>query len=203
MQKKFRPTWWLKNPHIQSCYAYLFQRRAKVSIDWEQVDLPDGDFVDICWTGKQSSDHIVVLLHGLEGSIHSHYIQMMLQALHPYYKVLVYHFRTCSGRLNRLPRYYHAGDTQDLGYLIELLQQRFQGCRISMVGFSLGGNVLLHYLAKSPKLKINSAIAVSVPFQLDECVKSTPSLRRLLINCVIKIPCLLIMPINVTKPISE
>jgi predicted alpha/beta-fold hydrolase len=77
------------------------------------------------------------------------------------------HFRGCSGEPNRLPRRYHSGETGDLRYVIELLQQRFSGKSIHAVGVSLGGNVLLKYLGETgDDSRLASAIAISVPFDL-------------------------------------
>lgn len=166
---KFKPPWWLKNRHLQSCFNSFFQPRSHTLLSWEQLELPDGDFIDLCWAGPKEAP-IIVLLHGLEGSVNSHYIQMMLDSLvDTGWQVVVMHFRTCSGRLNRLPRAYHAGETGDFSYLIQVLVSRHPGKEISAIGFSLGGNVLLHYLAKNPKAPLLRAVAISVPFELNKC----------------------------------
>lgn len=166
---KFIPPWWLRGRHLQSCFNPLFPPKAKTMLLWEQLELPDGDFLDLCWAGA-STTKIVVLLHGLEGSVHSHYIQSMLDALvEADFRVAVMHFRTCSGRLNRLSRSYHAGDIGDLSYLMNVLRARYPEKEISAVGFSLGGNVLLHYLAKESNVSLHCAVAISVPFELNQC----------------------------------
>jgi len=167
---QFTPPWWLKSRHLQSCFNTLFPPQAKSLLLWEELELPDGDFVDLCWAGSDHAAKIVVLLHGLEGSVDSHYIQSTMDGLVASgWRCVVMHFRTCSGRLNRLPRSYHAGETGDLHYLIEVLQHRHPNCLISAVGFSLGGNVLLHYLAQEPQSPLRCAVAVSVPFELNSC----------------------------------
>ena len=169
MTRKFEPPWWLSNRHVQSCVSPIFHPPARVVVRWEQLELPDGDFIDLCWAGENHLP-LVVLLHGLEGSVHSHYIQLMLDALTTAgWQAVVMHFRTCSGRLNRLPRAYHAGETQDLHYLMQTIVTRFPDLPMSAVGFSLGGNVLLHYLVQHPKAPLCRAIAVSVPFDLNRC----------------------------------
>lgn len=169
LKKQFTPPWWLQNRHLQSCYSTLFPHTAKTIINWEQLELPDGDFLDLCWAGPSGAP-IVILLHGLEGSVNSHYIQVMLDALvDDGWQVVVMHFRTCSGRLNRLPRSYHAGETGDLTYLLQVLKNRFPGRKISAIGFSLGGNVLLRYLVENPISPLSCAIAISVPFELNKC----------------------------------
>ncbi len=172
--KHFKPVWWLKNRHFQSCFSTFFPLRAKAVLTWEQLELPDGDFIDLCWAGPEQA-RILVLLHGLEGSVKSHYVQLMLDTLvENQWRVVVMHFRSCSGRLNRLSRSYHAGEVGDLDYLIRALKIRYPDRSISSLGFSLGGNVLLHYLAQFPQSTLQSAVAVSVPFELSQCVDYLP-----------------------------
>jgi predicted alpha/beta-fold hydrolase len=169
-RQKFIPPWWLRGRHLQSCFNTIFPPRAKTTLIWEQLELPDGDFIDLCWAGSAQAVKTVVLLHGLEGSVNSHYIQSMLDDLvSANWRVVIMHFRTCSGRLNRLSRSYHAGDIGDLSYLMGVVRLRYPENEISAVGFSLGGNVLLHYLAKEPNSFISRAVAISVPFELNQC----------------------------------
>ncbi len=170
----FSPPWWLSNRHVQSCLSTIFPQRAQVDLVWEELNLPDGDFLDLCWTGPMDGP-VVILLHGLEGSVNSHYIQLMLNVLSRMgWRVVVMHFRTCSGRLNRLARSYHAGDIEDITYLIEALSSRYPQQCFSIIGFSLGANVLLHYLSHTVSAPIRQAIAVSVPFELSTSVDYSP-----------------------------
>jgi predicted alpha/beta-fold hydrolase len=81
------------------------------------------------------------------------------------------HFRGCSGEPNRLARSYHSGDTGDLAYLVEALRQREPGAPIAIVGFSLGGNVLLKWLGQTGNhASVRAAVAVSPPFVLHDAV---------------------------------
>lgn len=165
----FVAPWWLRNRHLQSCFNSLFPLKAKTQLTWEQLELPDGDFIDLCWAGT-STTKVVVLLHGLEGSVNSHYIQTILDGIvDSGWRVVLMHFRTCSGRLNRLSRSYHAGDIGDFDFLLQTIRTRFPEASLSAVGFSIGGNVLLHYLVTHTKSILRSAIAISVPFEMKIC----------------------------------
>ena len=74
-------------------------------------------------------------------------------------------FRGCSGEINRLPRSYHAGETQDPGFIISRIHERFPGAPLFAVGYSLGANMLLKWLGEQGEAALlMSAIAVSVPF---------------------------------------
>lgn len=200
------PPWWLRNPHVQSCLNTIFPPSVpNILLTWEELTLPDSDFIDLCWAGPEEGP-IVILLHGLEGSVQSHYIQLMLDILtRSSFRVVVMHFRTCSGRLNRLARSYHAGEIGDLSYLVKVLRSRYPNQIISIVGFSLGGSVLLHYLAKYPKAPLKKAVCVSVPFDLKQCVDYTPFfyqwqlLRTMRLKAIQKIKQGLDMPVSVKE----
>ena len=85
-------------------------------------------------------------------------------------RTVLMHFRGCSGRPNRARRAYHSGETQDLNEIVEYLTVQHPTSRLSFVGYSLGGNVLLKWLGtESTPPNVDAAVAVSVPFDLDRC----------------------------------
>lgn len=163
----FKPPWWLRNKHMQSVYASVIPKPVPVSIRWEELNLSDGDFIDLAWSGPLDAP-LVVLLHGVEGSVASHYIQeIMRNFLKQGMQVVTMHFRSCSGRMNRLPLFYDGGDScGDFKFLIDTLQQRHPNLPIFAMGFSLGGNVLMHYLAHNHDSPLRAAVSVSMPFEL-------------------------------------
>jgi len=170
---QFTPPWWLRNNHVQSCFPYFFRPKSMAVLRWEEVKLPDGDFLDLAWAGPSHAP-LILLLHGLEGSVFSHYIQAMLDLLvENGYQVVTMHLRGCSGRLNRKAKTYHGGDNGDLGCVMDIISKRFPKQQISAVGFSLGGNVLLQYLAKQCAPQIKNIVSVSTPFDLKKCAKRT------------------------------
>ena len=137
----------------------------------ERLELPDGDFVDLCWTVTASDavqTPVIAVFHGLEGSIHSPYAMPLLKQISDAgWQGVFMHFRGCSGEPNRLERSYHSGDTGDIRYLLESLSERYPGTPLFAVGYSLGGNALLKYLGESQKdSPLQAAVAVSVPFTL-------------------------------------
>lgn len=174
----FRPAWWLPGPHLQAVGARLLRSRDGVRYERERLELPDGDFVDLDWvveTDRRSPDRdapVVLVLHGLEGSSSSDYVRSTHRALaRQGLASLALNFRSCSGEPNRLPRFYHSGDTGDAAAVLALLRDRFPARRIGAVGFSLGGNVLLKLLGRCGDgdwqlLAPDAAVAISVPFDL-------------------------------------
>jgi predicted alpha/beta-fold hydrolase len=134
----------------------------------ERLELPDGDFIDLDWlTDVDPTGPLVVVLHGLEGSSDSQYARGLLAALGGRgWRAVVMHFRGCSGEPNRLPRSYHSGETGDLAHVISELRARAPHTPLGVVGYSLGGNVLLKWLGESGATSVDAAVAVSVPFDL-------------------------------------
>lgn len=166
----FKPAWWLPGRHLQTIVPNALRKRPVSQLRRERLELPDGDFVDVDWSSEQSGP-IVVVLHGLEGSIESRYASGIMRQidLHGWRGALLHH-RGCSGEPNRLPTGYHSGHTADFDYFLKLLKQREPNTPIAALGYSLGGNVLLKWLGETGnKELLKTAIAVSVPFRLDLC----------------------------------
>lgn len=169
----FTPAKGLSNPHIQTMLAKYLNRKSFVPTVKETLELPDGDFVDLAWTEVPSSDNtkpIVVILHGLQGCEYSHYIKSMFAAIvkKGWIGVLI-HFRGCSGRANRLAHSYHSGYTKDIRYFTEQLEYRYPHCKLSVIGYSLGGNVLTRYLSETPNSPYQSATVICAPLHLASC----------------------------------
>ena len=164
----FRPAWWLRGAHLQTLYPSLFRRRAHPVLQRERLELADGDFIDLDWCGD-SNRPVVVVLHGLEGSLQSHYTGGILQALSASgYRAVLMYFRGCSGEANRLARSYHSGETGDLATVLQHIRQRHRDTPLAVIGYSLGGNVLLKWLGETGgDNDLTTAVAVSVPFDLD------------------------------------
>ncbi|PIE56680.1 MAG: hydrolase [Desulfobulbus propionicus] len=167
----FSPPFWLTNPHLQTLFPQLFRRRPRLDLQSERVELPDGDYIDLAWAADRGGPRVLIL-HGLEGSLTSHYIGPAITCLEAAgYTPVFMHLRGCGPEVNRLPRSYHSGATEDLLWVLERLAG--DGRPIGgAVGFSLGGNILLKYLgeAKNDSL-LDCAAAISVPFRLDSAGK--------------------------------
>jgi uncharacterized protein len=142
------------------------------------VSTADGDFFDLDWLDAPAASGapLLLLLHGLEGSCRSHYVRGLLAlARAERWRAAVLNFRSCSGEPNRLPRFYHSGDTGDLDQAVRDVSAREPGLRIVAVGVSLGGNVLLKWLGEHGDTvppAVHGAVGISVPFDLEQCARA-------------------------------
>ena len=182
----YRAPLWLPNRHAQTIVPSLFARRPAVSFRRERWDTPDGDFIDLDWvvndgprtapfsTGAASqapadTAPLFVLFHGLEGSSASHYAATLMAAAHEYgWHGVVPHFRSCSGSLNRLPRFYHLADSNEVDWILRRLRAMHRG-PIVAAGVSLGGNVLLRWLGERREEAaqvVTAAAAISTPIDV-------------------------------------
>jgi predicted alpha/beta-fold hydrolase len=170
INSEFKPAWWLAWPHLQTIWPVLFRRKRKFPITQEQLELPDGDLLDLAWIGDNSGP-LVLVLHGLEGSIRSHYAERVLATLYGEgFRPVFMHFRGCGKEPNRLPRGYHSGETGDLNRVLQYIGEKTGQPVAAAIGYSLGGNVLLKWLGEQGEAStLQTAVAVSVPFNLNDC----------------------------------
>ncbi|HKJ88583.1 MAG TPA: hydrolase, partial [Gammaproteobacteria bacterium] len=78
---EYRPAWWLPGGHLQTLWPAFLRRTPKVRVLRERLELEDGDFLDLDWLAEAEAGPVVVLLHGLEGSLESHYLPGLMRAL--------------------------------------------------------------------------------------------------------------------------
>jgi hypothetical protein len=169
----FRAAWWLPGAHAQTIAGRALRPLDLLPLERERLDTPDGDFVDLDFAPEPSlaarNRPIALLLHGLEGSARRGYAYITYRELARVgIRGIGLNFRSCSGEPNRMPRFYHSGDTDDLRHVVSVLRARFGDRPLGAIGFSLGGNALLKYLGEEGEAAgIAAAVAISVPYDLD------------------------------------
>jgi hypothetical protein len=173
LQSSFRPHPLLSGAHLQTI-ASLLRPAPKLVLRRERLELADGDFVDLGWSGDHNaSGPLAVLVHGLTGGFESKYLlgtacQLIAQG----WRTVILQLRGAGPEPNRLHRCYDQGDTEDLRYFWHLLREREPRAFIASVGWSLGGNVTLKALAEEGKgAPVNIAAAASVPFNIRPCAE--------------------------------
>ncbi|MGD2083573.1 MAG: hydrolase [Chromatiales bacterium] len=171
VESAFRPARWLSGPHLQTLWPTFFRRRPPLAVHRQRLDTPDGDFLDLSWAAGADGP-TVLILHGLEGSLRSHYAAGLMGGLaRAGFRPVFLHFRNCGDEPNRLPRSYHSGETGDLDFVVRSLSAAGRPV-VAVVGFSLGGNVLLKWLGeRGEHAQVRTAVAVSVPFVLADAAE--------------------------------
>ena len=171
----FVPAWWCRGRHAQTIWRTFFDTPPPLPLRRERWETPDDDFLDLDFLdpapgAQEAAAPTVLFLHGLEGSSRSKYILGMLSTVRRAgWRGVALNFRSCSGVLNRQPRFYHSGETADLDWVARRLTARHPESPFFVVGFSLGGNALLKWLGEQGRAlppRLLAAVAVSVPFDL-------------------------------------
>jgi uncharacterized protein len=166
----YSPAWWIPGGHLQTLWGKLFRRQKIVPTTIERWDTPDGDFLELHRLAAEAGSPRMLLLHGLEGSIRSHYAQGFLnEASARGWGADLLIFRSCGSELNRTRRFYHSGETEDLAFVLDRIAHEFPASQLGLAGVSLGGNVLLKFLGERGEYlpaNVKAAAAISVPFDL-------------------------------------
>ncbi len=173
----FRPLPLLGNPHVQTVLGHLLQgARPRLVAEERQVLLPDGDrlvlhdYVPARW---RSGGRIALLVHGLSGSHRSGSVQRLAAALLPRGLRVVCIDLRGAGRgegLARLP--YTAGCSADIRAALEEIHRWDPQSPLVLIGFSLGGNVVLKLAGEAaacPVANLERVAAVAPPIDLERC----------------------------------
>lgn len=167
---KKRMASFLTNGHINTIVPIYLTQTLDIKYTRERIDTPDHDFIDLDWVNRDVLDQpTIILFHGFEGSSRSHYSKRLMYYIKQIgWRGVVPHYRGCSEEINQQPTFYHAGETEDIKFIINEIKQRTNK-EIFAVGVSLGGNVLLKYMGEHPDNPLSAAFAMSIPFELDIC----------------------------------
>ncbi len=161
--------WYLCNSHFETIWPSLFRRVEQPNYRRERITTNDDDFLDLDWL-QSKSKHLTIISHGLEGDSRRNYVVGMANALAVNgWDVLAWNFRGCGGEMNRQPRFTHNGATDDLDAVVRHALKTHAYKTISLVGFSMGGNLSLVYLGRDSDrvpAEVKAAICFSVPCHL-------------------------------------
>jgi hypothetical protein len=140
------------------------------------LSTPDADFLDIDQI-QQGHDRALILVHGLEGNSSSSYIRGMAAAgLKAGFELYALNQRGCSGRMNATAKSYHSGKSEDLDVLLTQLTHYRS---IALVGFSLGGNVVLKRMGEGSLAdNVSCAVGISVPVDLADSARTLSNMEN-------------------------
>jgi uncharacterized protein len=169
----FIPPQRLRNSHAQTLAGTVIPRRFKAVSENSEARFfdtaPGVQVLTQCsWQKERTSRPTLVLLHGMEGSTESRYMLGAAEkALAAGFNAVRVNTRNCGGTEHLTTTLYHAGLTEDLRHIIAELDKRDGLNDIHIVGFSLGGNVVL---------KLAGEYGEAVPQQLKSVSAVSPSI---------------------------
>ncbi len=167
----FTPRRGLSNGHAQTIIGDIYPRppfRLESSADEIVVDPADNSRV-LChshWQpgGDAAARLTVVLVHGLEGSSDSHYIQgIAMRAWRAGCNVVRMNMRNCGGTDSLTPALYHSGLSGDVGAVVEHYTRQRGVERVALVGYSMGGNLVLKLAGEWGARRPLAAVAAVCP----------------------------------------
>lgn len=141
------------------------------------VDAGDGDRLSVLVSdpegGLPPGGPVAVLVHGLAGSAEAPYLTRLAARLRSYgVRTVRMNLRNAGAGFGLARGVYHAGRTDDLRAVVEWAGVRASGSPVAMVGFSLGGNLVLKLAAElnhDPSPCVDAVIAANPPVDLERC----------------------------------
>src|SRR5438067_2425066 len=122
----YRPAWWVPGPHAQTLWGKFARSTPSLPTRLERWSTPDNDFVDVLRLDAGPERPRLFLLHGLEGTVRSHYVGGLLHMAHERdWGADMLIFRGCGAEQNRAARLYHSGETGDLSFAVSRVLEEF------------------------------------------------------------------------------
>jgi uncharacterized protein len=167
----FVPHPWLPGGHAQTVVGrYLPAPREQLASVSREVTLPDGDrlvALESVPAGWHSLEPAAILVHGLAGSADATYVvRLALRLYHLGIRVVRINLRGAGSGFGLARGIYHAGRSDDLRAVVTWLERQVSGSPIALVGFSLGGNLVLKLAAEAaeePLAGLDCVLAANPP----------------------------------------
>ena len=143
----FVPRRWLRGGHVQTVAAFLLKRRFNLPAPEERfVEVMPGVRV-LChchWQADRTRPLTLIVVHGLEGSSDSQYVLGIAEkALAAGMNVIRYNQRNCGGTDSLAPVLYNSSLSGDIAAVAREVIARDRISQLALVGFSMGGNLVL------------------------------------------------------------
>ena len=175
MKKKeiFEPFPMIQHSWAQTVIGSYFNFDRVPESKTEHVLLPDGDIIAIEVTTPpnwKKTDLTIVFLHGLCGSHKSAYLVRMAKKLyHQQIRSIRINMRGCGSGKGLAKNFYHCGSSSDILHVIKYIKNKEDTSPILLIGFSLGGHIVLKMsgeLGKEAEKYVEQVYAVSPPVKL-------------------------------------
>ena len=182
----FRPPALLKSPHVQTIAAAQIRLTRAPPSNTLLVPLDDGDqlALEVSTPEKwRPGDPVVLLIHGLCGCQESNYLVRLAKKLFRRgRRVIRMNQRGCGSGRGLARNLYHSGRSDDALAAVKAVREVSPGAPLTVVGFSLGGNMVLKLageLASEAQELFERVVAICPPANLLACAYliSRPSSR--------------------------
>jgi uncharacterized protein len=148
--RPFRPRPWLRGGHVQTIASFLLPRRIHLPAGEELlVEVASGVKVR-CWCYWQAREQdrraalTLIAVHGLEGSTDSQYMTGIARnGLAAGMNVVLMNQRNCGGTDHFAPTLYNSSLSGDVAAVVQSVVENDGVSRFALVGFSMGGNLVL------------------------------------------------------------
>jgi uncharacterized protein len=181
-EKPFRPYPFFTNGHAQTILAFAWPRYiSTLTSDSKEERLfevePNVYLLAHCrWQTDPAMHPTLLLVHGLEGSSSSkHVLGAGEKAFVRGFNVIRLNLRTCGGTEHLSPTLYDSGMTGDLRAVINELIETDHLKSIFLVGFSMGGNMVLKLAGEDSDSiagEVSGVCAVSPAIDLSSCAEA-------------------------------
>ncbi len=145
--RSFTPRPWLRGGHVQTVASFLLQRRFHLPAPEERLIEVESGVPVLChchWQADRAHALTLIVVHGLEGSSDSQYMLGITEkALAAGMNVIRYNQRNCGGTDALAPVLYHSGLSNDVAAVAREIVAHDGVERLALVGFSMGGNIVL------------------------------------------------------------
>jgi len=180
---EFRPHFLCRGGHLQTLAGFYWPNRVPAYEAKQMlVECGDGDHIalhDDCPATWSDSDLVVLLLHGLAGCHRSEYMVRLAKRLTATgIRVFRMDMRGTGAATGKAKLPGHAGRTEDATAAILRIEEICPQAPLTLVGFSMGGNIALGTLANAsaePIGNLQGGIAVSPPVDLSRCCRELRS----------------------------
>ena len=185
-QQEFTPTPWLRSPHFMTVFpGYWPRRRLLTGVPTESrlfTTEPHTQLLGHChWQPYRTACQTLVLVHGLEGCSESHYMRgIAAKAYRAGCNVIRMNQRTCGGTEHLTPTLYNSGLSVDYRAIVQELARVDGLDRIWLVGYSMGGNLILKAAGEigASDKSLAGAIAVCPNIDPPQCVDALEQPRN-------------------------
>jgi predicted alpha/beta-fold hydrolase len=137
----------LRGGHVQTLASYFLPRRIVLPpAEARLIEVEPGAEV-LChchWQTNRGGALTVIVVHGLEGSSDSQYmLGIAAKGLAAGMNVVRMNQRNCGGTDRLSSTLYHSGRSQDVAAVAQHLLEQDRISRFALVGYSMGGNLVL------------------------------------------------------------